>query len=316
LVGSVSLSKFKFLSVLCQHLSFEILRSEPVIFYRCITEPSTTLIHLTAPRSETCTYVGWGTSGHCFITKTGKFIQSTHAYFNELKFPCTKNKPMTQKSQLTTSDAPNQSIGGAPSPSSNGIEIEWSHDDDSLISPPIPTGMDPPVTRLRAGSAGLFAPTSVSRSNSPGFTPVTVPYAIPWNPAQSDHSNSDEEQDVVDSPIAIRLRRSNRNRNAAVRLDNVYGHTRGSALEVLIVNATVMSMPLSRHVRVMPVSCHGCVMSMLCQCHFRPCRNPVLSCHATLLLRKLLRVSCRFRGLPGLSLPFSAYACMCPHDPL
>jgi hypothetical protein len=111
-----------------------------------IFRPEDTRTNKLVPRSETCTYVGWGTSGHRFITKTGKFIQSAPAYFDKLKFPCAKNKPMTQKSQPTTRDAPNQVIGRAPSPSSNGIEIEWSHDDDSSISPPISTGIDPPVT--------------------------------------------------------------------------------------------------------------------------------------------------------------------------
>jgi hypothetical protein len=54
LVESVSLFKFQLLSVLCQHLSFEILRSEPVIFYRCITEPSSTLIRLTPRLRRLC----------------------------------------------------------------------------------------------------------------------------------------------------------------------------------------------------------------------------------------------------------------------
>jgi hypothetical protein len=198
-----------------------------------VFRPEDTRKNKLAPRSETCTYVGWGTSGHRFITKTGKFIQSAHAYFDELKFPRAKNKPMTQKSQPTTKDAPNRAIGGAPSPSSNGIEIEWSHDDDSSISLPISTGIDLPVTQLRADSAGLFAPMSASRSNSPGFTPVTVPYAILWNPAQLDLSDPDEEQDVVDSPIAMRLRRSNRDRNAPVRPDNVYGHMRPTEIDAL-----------------------------------------------------------------------------------
>jgi hypothetical protein len=62
------------------------------------------------------------------------------------------------------------------------------------------------------------------------------------------------------------------------------------------------------------MSCHASVMS--CQRHVSPCQTPVLPCHATLLLRKLLHVSCRFRGLPDRSLSFYAYTCMCPHDPL
>jgi hypothetical protein len=72
------------------------------------------------------------------------------------------------------------------------------------------------------------------------------------------------------------------------------------------------------HCHAMSASCrcHASATSMSCQCHVRPCQTPVLPCHATPLLQKLLRVSCRFRGLPGLSLPFSAYACMYPHDPL
>jgi hypothetical protein len=76
------------------------------------------------------------------------------------------------------------------------------------------------------------------------------------------------------------------------------------------------------HCHVMPrhtmsCQCHVGVMSChVIPCHVKPCRTPVLPCHTTPLLRKLLRVSCCFRGLPGLSFTFSAYACMCPHDPL
>jgi hypothetical protein len=72
------------------------------------------------------------------------------------------------------------------------------------------------------------------------------------------------------------------------------------------------------HCHVMSVSCrcHASATSMSCQCHVRPCQTPVLPCHATPLLRKLLRVSCRFRSLPDRSLSFYAYTCMCPHDPL
>jgi hypothetical protein len=191
-----------------------------------------------APKSVACTYVGWGDSGHRFMTKTGKFIQSAHAIFDEMVFPRAKDARPTAKSHKVTEqsvamlpntfDSPNFNVGGGGYiPPIQSADSDAGPDEEPLVSLPAPEGTSPKplhTCRTNVPRASLI-PQISSGSN------------IHWNlgPSVSDPEASDaDEPSVPTTPVAPRVptpppavvqpRRGDRARNPVIRPGNAYGN--------------------------------------------------------------------------------------------
>jgi hypothetical protein len=74
--------------------------------------PTTDRANKFHPKSVLMTYIGYGPSGHMFITKTGGFRESPHVIFDENMFPCRKVDPHDRppkQNERVISDTENQS---------------------------------------------------------------------------------------------------------------------------------------------------------------------------------------------------------------
>jgi hypothetical protein len=162
-----------------------------------------------APKSVACTYVGWGDSGHRFMAKTGKFIQSAHAIFDETVFPRTKDARPTAKSRKVTEqsvtllpdafDSPDIYVGGGGYiPPVQSADSDAGPDEEPPVSLPAPEGTSPKSLRVRR--------TNVSRASL--ISRISSGSNIRWNlgPSVSDPEASDaDEPSVPSAPVAPKV---------------------------------------------------------------------------------------------------------------
>jgi hypothetical protein len=154
-----------------------------------------------APKSVACTYVGWGNSGHRFMTKTGKFIQSAHAVFDETVFPRLKDARPSRQTIVADDKVPafkpdlsDYSIG--PMPSYNGVGGVSDPDEDEPLPPPNPDGTD----CVTASGVTFLPPRSrIPRCSDIRAQPVNNP-DLDLGPSLLDPGRPDIRADSPESP--------------------------------------------------------------------------------------------------------------------
>jgi hypothetical protein len=194
--------------------------------------PAKTRENKMAPKAELMTFVGWGSSGYKFVTRSGALRHQLHALFNESIFPRLKDTS-TLQDVTRLIDAPNGDdtvvvnlpdipIGPGDGKASQAPQLppvqrtvfDSSDGSSESISAPVPgTGL--PAT-----------PEKASKREDP-VTPWT-PYTRPSLPPQHRKNVCVEtiapDHDSLVQPLA--LRREPRDRKNITKPDNAWGESR------------------------------------------------------------------------------------------
>jgi hypothetical protein len=194
--------------------------------------PAKTRENKMAPKAELMTFVGWGSSGYKFVTRSGALRHQPHALFDESIFPRSKDTS-TLQDVTRLHDAPNDdetvvdNLPDIPIGPGDGIASRAPQ------LPPVQRtvfdssdGSSEPISAPVPGTGLPATPERTSRRKDP-VTPWT-PYTRPSSPPQRGKNVRVETiAPDHDSPVQpLALRREPRDRKNITKPNNAWGESR------------------------------------------------------------------------------------------
>jgi hypothetical protein len=122
-----------------------------------------------APKSELMTYVGWGVTGHQFITRSGGLKKSAHALFDESLFPrLSKHAAPRRTTQTPVPECSSTKVNGHVT-----IPIMDTIDEDYVSSTPYTSSKGGALVNPDGGNSTLHPRQSQQEGSSAPTTPIT-----------------------------------------------------------------------------------------------------------------------------------------------